>query len=101
MPRHSDYDSLDVRGVGTAHFGSGVVGCEHPFDAGAGGVSLLLPCGDFADEVFGVVDSAIDALAAQHADLDLDHVEPVGVLGCVVELDAAQDAPGLAGANAS
>jgi hypothetical protein len=29
---------------GAAHFGAGLVGCEHPFDAGAGGVSLSFPC---------------------------------------------------------
>src|SRR5829696_6622331 len=39
--------------------------------------------------------STIEALAAQHPDLDLDHVEPAGVLGGVVELEAAQDAPGF------
>jgi hypothetical protein len=36
---------------------------------------LFFPCGDFADEALGVVDSAIQALAAEHADLDLDVVE--------------------------
>ena len=41
------------------------------------------------------VDAAVEALAAQHADLDLDHVEPAGVLGGVVELQAAQQAVGL------
>jgi hypothetical protein len=51
----------------------------------------LLPCGDFADEALGVVDSTVQALAAQHADLDLDHVEPTGMLGGVVELEAAQN----------
>jgi hypothetical protein len=65
-----------------AHFGAGFVGREHPFDAGAGGISLTLPSGDFTAEPFCVVDSAIEALAAQHADLDLDHIEPAGVLGC-------------------
>ena len=42
---------------------------------------MLLPCGDFAAKALGVVDSAIQALAAEHADLDLDHVEPTGMLG--------------------
>jgi hypothetical protein len=58
---------------------------------------LLLPCGDFTDEALGVVDSAIQALAAEHADLDLDHVEPTGMLGGVVELLALQNSPGLGG----
>jgi hypothetical protein len=62
------------------HFGAGFFGCEHPFDACAGGVSLFFPCGDFADEALGVVDSAIQALAAEHSDLDLDHVGPAGML---------------------
>jgi Hsp70 protein len=63
----------------------------------AGGVSLSCPCGDFADEALGIVDSAVQTLAAEHADLDLDHVEPAGVLGSVVELQAAQNSPGFGG----
>ena len=43
------------------------------------------------------VDAAIETLAAQHADLDLHHVEPACVPWGVVELDAAQNAPGLRG----
>jgi hypothetical protein len=88
-------------GVCAAHFGAGFVGCEHPFDAGTGGISLSFPSGDFASKPLGVIDSAIEALAAQDADLDLDHVEPTGVLGGVVELQAAQDAPGFGGRKAS
>src|ERR1700720_4988075 len=84
-------------GVCAAHFGPGFVGCEHPFDASASGISRSLPSGDFTAEALWVVDSAIEALAAQHADLDLDHVEPTGVLGGVVELQAAQNAPGFCG----
>jgi len=78
-----------------AHFGAGFVGCEHPFDAGAFGITLSFPGGDFATEPFCVVDSAIQALAAQDADLDLDHVEPACVLGGVVELQPPQNAPGF------
>jgi hypothetical protein len=37
-------------------------------------------------------DAPIQALAAQHADLDLDHVEPAGVLWGVVEFDFLEDA---------
>ena len=54
------------------HFGAGLVGCEHPFDARAGGISLSFPSSDFADEALRVVDSAIQALAAEDADLDLE-----------------------------
>ena len=38
---------------------------------------------------------AIEALAARDADLDLDHVEPAGVLWGVVERQAAAHAPGF------
>jgi hypothetical protein len=47
---------------------------EHPFDAGALGISLSFPPGDFSVEDLAVVDAAVEALAAQ--DSDLDHVEP-------------------------
>ena len=58
---------------------------------------MSLRCRDFAKEALWVVDATIEALAAQDADLDLNHVEPTGVLGGVVELEAAQDTPGLGG----
>src|SRR5258707_3953792 len=87
--------TLGRDGIGAAHFGAGFVGCEHPIDAGAGGVSLSFPGVDFAAEPVWVVDSAVQALAAEYADLDLDHVEPTGVLGGVVELQAAPNSPGF------
>jgi hypothetical protein len=59
--------------------------------------ALLLPSGDFSDEVFWIVDSAIQTLTAEHADLDLDHVEPAGMLGGVMELQASQNSPGFRG----
>ena len=37
-------------------------------------------------------DAAREALLLEHADLDLDHIEPAGMLGDVVKLQAAQDA---------
>ena len=39
----------------------------------------------------------MQALTAQDADLDLDHVEPVCVLGGVAELEPSQDPAGLDG----
>ena len=45
---HSDYDFFGSGGIGAAHFGAGLVCCEHPFDAGAGGISPSLPGGVFA-----------------------------------------------------
>jgi hypothetical protein len=74
-----------------APFCAGLFRREHPFDAGAGSISLPFPSGDFATQSLGVVDPASEALAAQDADLDLNHVEPACVLWGVVELDPPQD----------
>ena len=82
-------------GICSGHLGPGIVCCEHPFDAGAAVVALLLPCGDFGSELVVVCNSAIEALAAQDADFDLDHVKPTGVLGGVVEFQTAEHAPGF------
>jgi len=71
-----------------AHFGASLVGCEHPFNASAARISLLFPSGNFAAKPFCVVNSAIRAVAAQDADLDLDHGEPACVLGGVMEFMA-------------
>jgi hypothetical protein len=60
---------------------------------------LVLPSRDFTDEAVGVVDPAIQALTAQHADPDLDHVEPAGMLWGVVELQASQNAAGFGGSE--
>jgi hypothetical protein len=57
----------------------------------------LFPCVDFAAEPVWVVYSAVQAPAAEHADLDLDYVEPTGMLGGVVELQVAQNSPGFSG----
>jgi hypothetical protein len=44
-----------------------------------------------------VVDPAIQALASQDADFDLDHVKPTCVLWGVVELEPSQNPPGFGG----
>jgi len=41
-------------------------------------------------------DAPIQGLATQHTDLDLDHIQPAGVLRDVVELQPAQDPSGFA-----
>ena len=77
-------------GVSTAHFGARLVGCEHPFDAGIGGIALLFPGSRLGGELLDSLDAAIEALAGQHTDLDLHHVQPTGMLGDIMELQAAQ-----------
>jgi hypothetical protein len=53
---------------------------------------LSLPFGDLGFEPVAFADAAIQTLPAQHADFDLDHVQPTGVLGRVMELQALKDA---------
>ena len=57
----------------------------------------MLPRGDLGFHVLSVVDAPVEALGAQHADFDLDHVQPAGVLGRVVEFQATDHAPGFGG----
>ncbi len=61
---------------------------EQPGNAGSGIVALLLPRGDFAFEGRSVCNASVEALLAQHTQLDLDHVEPACVLGSVVKFQA-------------
>src|SRR5262245_48818454 len=95
VPRHRDFDSLPAAGcgrgfwIGPAHFGAGLFGCEHPIDAGAGGIALFLPGGGLGDETGVAFDAAVEALSGKNADLDLHHVEPAGMLWDEVELETA------------
>src|SRR2546427_3878521 len=50
----------------------------------------FFPCADLAAQPIGVVQAAIEALTIQNADVDFCHVEPTGVLGGVMELQAVQ-----------
>ena len=58
---------------------------------------MSFPGVDFAAEPAWIVDPAVQALTAKYTDLDLDHVEPAGMLWGVVELQAAQNPPGFGG----
>src|SRR5215470_19659497 len=68
---------------------------EHPFDKSPDLVALSFPGGDLGDQLLSLTDSPAEALAAQHTDLDLHHVEPARVLWRVVELQSAKDATGF------
>ena len=50
------------------------------------------PSGDLGDQGRLVWDAAVEALTDHYTDFDLNHVEPAGVLRCVVELDAVENA---------
>jgi hypothetical protein len=51
--------------------------------------------GNLGNEAAAAFDAAIEAPTAQHADFDLDHIEPAGMLWCVVEFQAFEDASRL------
>ena len=54
---------------------------KHPFDAGPGGIALSFLGSDLGYEALLGGNPPVEALTAQHTDLDLDHVQPAGVLG--------------------
>ena len=58
-------------------------------------VSLGLPCVDLGNEAVAAFDATIETLAFENADLDLNHVEPAGVFGRVVELKPPEHAARL------
>lgn len=47
---------------------------------------LSLPGRHLGQDASCALDPPIEALAAQHANLDLDHAQPAGMLGDAVEL---------------
>src|ERR687889_1425488 len=67
-------------------------GCELPTDACAGCIALALPGFDLSVENVTLADAAVQALAVQHTDLNLGHVQPTGMFGRVVEFQALKDA---------
>src|SRR5215472_5982950 len=71
------------------------LGVEHPLDPSLGIVTFLYPDSDLRDQFLALADASIEALTAEDADLHLHHIEPAGVLGCVVDLYplAGSDAP--------
>ena len=60
-------------------------------------VALHLPRVDLVTQRVKVRDSARQALAGKHTELDLGHVEPAAVLGGVMERQAAQETVRLLG----
>ena len=67
-----------------------VLACEFPFDPSSRGIALLLPLSDFCLKQLRRGDALSGALPIHDPDFDLRHVQPTGVLGSVVELDALQ-----------
>ncbi len=74
---------------------AGVIDGELPGDGGALLVASGLPGGDLGGEGVAVRDAAAEALAGEHRELHLGHVQPTAVDRGVVELQLAQDPPRL------
>ena len=85
--------------VGTPELLACALDGKHPVDTSALAIAPPLPVRDLGHEHRFVGDSAVEALPDHDPDFDLDHVEPAGVLGRVVEFEAAQDSPRFGGVN--
>src|SRR5215216_188726 len=68
---------------------------EAPVYGALGRVALGFPRTHFLGKRFLIGDALIQALASEHTQLDLGHVQPRAVLGCVMNLQLTSDAPGL------
>src|SRR5258708_11877092 len=64
---------------------------EHPLDLDARCIGRAGPRVALGGEGSEIGDAPVETLVDEYADLYLDHVEPAGVLGRVVEFQAAQD----------
>src|SRR5512134_3511340 len=80
-------------GVEPVQFGSGMVEGEAPLRGGALGIALGLPGCDLAGERLLVGDAPVEALAAEHGELQFGHVEPAAVLGRVMEVEPLEQSP--------
>ena len=74
----------------TTEFAICVLAREFPFDSSSRGVALLLPASDFRLQQPRGSDSLSGALPIHDPDFDLGHVQPTGVFGGVMELNALQ-----------
>ena len=68
---------------------------EAPLYGALGRVALRFPRTHFLGKRFLVGDALIQTLASEHRELDLGHVQPRAVLGCVMNLQLTSDAPSL------
>ena len=79
-------------GVEPMEFDPGVAGTEAPIDGGSGGVAAGLVGRDGAFQGIDIGVSALETGSAQDAEFNLRRVQPTGVLGSVVKLQALGDA---------
>ena len=64
------------------YFGAGFLGCEHPFDWSPEALRCRSQAAISDRRLLVGGNAPVEALTAQHTDLDLDHGQPAGVFGC-------------------
>ena len=78
-------------------FDSGLIEGKLPADGGAGGVALRHAGGHVGGEFFGRGDALVQALADDSRAFEFDRVEPGGIFGRVVHLEARGQGAGFGG----
>lgn len=84
------------RNIMTPQLSIRVLSSEVPLDGPLFGISRLLPGINFGLQKFSIGNASIQALAGEDANFDLGHIQPARMLGCVMELHAAQEFLGSA-----
>ena len=82
-------------GVETTHLGPCILGGETPVDGGSGRIALCLVGADVPLQCVLVRIASPETGSGQYAELYLSHIQPVAMLGSVMELQPFGDAPGL------
>ncbi len=61
------------------------------------GISPRLPGGDLVAQAVDIWQATVEALAPEHGELELGHVQPRAVLGRVMKLETPEEAEGFGG----
>ena len=96
MQHHTSTSARKFRNKMTPQLSIRVLPSEVPLDGPLFGISRLLPGINFGLQKFSTGNASIQALAGEDANFDLGHIQPARMLGCVMELHAAQEFLGSA-----
>ena len=75
----------------------GILGAEAPINGGPSSISFPFQGLDVSTEISLAGGTFFQTRTGQDAELDLRHVEPTAVLGCVMELQPFYNPSGLRG----
>ena len=78
--------------VMVVQFGTSIGGGKRPSDTDGLAVALLSPSQGVLLKGSTRFITLVGTLTSQGREFDLDHVEPTGMFGCVMELQAPKDA---------